>query len=136
MAIRALVVRRPGEHDLVGRTIRALAAAGVSARDAGTDVAAAISAADSPVWLVHAGAWPAHPWPIESPPASASGRPLVAFGCSRGVRSNDPGVASSLYLEVEPARELARSLGEKSDFDEAAQACEQATAGASSDSRR
>ena len=48
--------------------------------DAGADLAAAIAGIDEPVWLVRAGPGRCIPAPIPSPPPSATGRPLVAFG--------------------------------------------------------
>ena len=44
MPARTFVVRPPGEPERVGRTLRALAAAGVDAEDAGADLAGAIAA--------------------------------------------------------------------------------------------
>src|SRR5215475_11831231 len=98
MAAAALVIRRPGERELVGRTLRGLANSGVAARDAGIELAEAIAGAGGPVWLVRAGAWPIHPVPIPSPPASATGRPLVAFGFVSGVMGVDPTNPASLYV--------------------------------------
>ena len=123
MPVHALVVRRRGERERVGRTLRALAAAGIVAEDAGAEIGRAIDDVGGPVWLVRAGAWPAHPGPIAGPPPSATGRPLVAFGAVNGepvaVDSYGP---ASLYLESEPALELARRLGDGCDFDEEARA--------------
>jgi glycosyltransferase involved in cell wall biosynthesis len=119
--VRTLVVRRTAERDLVGRTLRALDAAGVPAQDAATDLASALAGVDEPIWLVRAGAWPVHPGPIPSPPPSATGRPLVAFGSLSAARRVDPSDRpASLYLEVDPARELVQRLTEGCDFDEAA----------------
>src|SRR3954469_20754462 len=106
MPPRTLVIRPPGEPERVGRTRRALAGAGIAAEDAGADLAGAIAGAGSPVWLVRAGAWPAHPGPLATPPRSASGKPLVAFGPVTPGGGDDPGAATSLYLEPEPAAEL------------------------------
>src|SRR5262245_20934652 len=123
MPLRALVVRREGERELVGRTLRALATAGVVAEDAGADIGRAIVGIDGPVWLVRAGAWPAHPGLIPVPPPSATGRPLVAFGAVNGEPvAASPCDPASLYLESEPALDLARRLGEEGDFDGAARA--------------
>src|SRR5918997_1556563 len=120
MPPRTLVVRPPGEPERVGRTRRALASAGIAAEDAGADLAGVIAGAGRPVWLVRAGAWPAHPGPLSAPPRSASGKPLVAFGAVIPEGGPDPGAATSLYLEPEPAAEVARSLGRGCDFDAAA----------------
>jgi glycosyltransferase involved in cell wall biosynthesis len=120
MPVRTLVVRRPGEQEHVGRTLRALATAAVAAEDAGADLAGAIAAAGGPIWLVRAGAWPTRPGPIPSPPPSATGRPLVAFGSVHADGGVDPGRPASLYLEVEPALDLAGRLKGRCDFDEAA----------------
>jgi len=120
MPVRTLVVRRLGEQEQVGRTLRALAAAGVAAQDAGADLAGAIAGVGGPIWLVRAGAWPIHAGPIPSPPKSATGRPLVAFGSVRADPGVDAGSPASLYLEVEPALDLARRLNGRCDFDEAA----------------
>jgi len=116
MPVRTLVVRRRGERTLVGRTLRALASAGVNATDVGADLAGAIALVDGPLWLVRAGAWPAHPGPIPSPPPSATRKPLVALGSA----PDDPARLASLYLDIDPARELARRLSEKSDLDQSA----------------
>jgi len=120
MPVRTLVVRRLGEQEQVGRTLRALAAAGVDALDAGADLAGAIAGVGGPIWLVRAGAWPTHPGPIPSPRKSATGRPLVAFGSVRPDPGVDPGSPASLYLEVDPALDLARRLTRSCDFDAAA----------------
>src|SRR5437762_11705196 len=109
MPVRTLVVRRPGELEQLGRTLRALATTAVATEDAGADLGKAITGAGGPVWLVRAGAWPAHPGPIPSPPPSATGRPLVAFGSVNGVLGEaDPRGPASLYLEAEPAWDLDR----------------------------
>src|SRR4051812_42111224 len=108
MPTQTLVIRRQGERHRVGRTVRALAAAGVGAEDAGIDLAEAIARIRGPVWLVHAGAWPTHQGKITFPPPSATGKPLVAIGAVHaepGFSLNGP---SSLYLEAEPANTLAR----------------------------
>ncbi len=120
MPVRTLVVRRPGEYALVGRTLRALAAAGVAAEDAGPDLAGSIGEVGGPIWLVRAGAWPTHPGPILCPPPSATGRPLVAYGSVHTDHCPDRDDPASLYLEVDPALDLARRLKGKCDFDEAA----------------
>src|SRR3954451_12936106 len=112
MPVRALVVRRRGEPELVGRTLRALATAAVAAADAGADIGRAIAGVGGPVWLVRAGAWPAHPGPITGPPPSAPARPLVALGAVNGeLVASDPRGPASLYLESEPALDLSRRLG-------------------------
>ncbi len=120
MPVATLVIRNPGQHEHVGRTLRALGAVGVAAQDAGTDLAAAIADVDGPVWLVRAGAWPAHRGPVRKPPASATGKPLVALGAVRGDRGIEPDDLASLYLDAEPAGDLVRRLNERSDFDSAA----------------
>src|SRR5262245_5357357 len=107
MPVRALIVRRPGEPGQVGRTLRALAAAGVAADDTGAVLAGAVAGAGWPSWLVRAGACPTHLGPIPSPPPSATGRPLVAFGSVHADPGVDPGCPASLYLEVDPAQDLA-----------------------------
>ena len=123
MPVRALVIRRRGERELVGRTLRALTAAGVVAEHAGADIGRAIGEVRGPVWLVRAGAWPARPGPICGPPPSATGRPLVAFGAVDGEPvPAPPRGPASLYLESGPALDLARRLEDGSDFDEAARA--------------
>ena len=120
MPVRALVVHRPGEPEQVGRTLRALATAGVAAEDAGADLGKAIDGAGGPVWLVRAGAWPARPGPIPCPPPSATGKPLVALGSVNGALVEaDPRGPASLYLEAEPASDLSRRLEGRCDFDEA-----------------
>src|SRR3954468_15035362 len=68
MPLRPLVFRCPAGPERVGRTLRALEAAGVAAEDAGADLAGALARAVGPVWLVRAGAWPAPPGPIPAPP--------------------------------------------------------------------
>jgi glycosyltransferase involved in cell wall biosynthesis len=97
-----------------------LRAAGADADHAGTDLAGAIAGADGPVWLVRAGAWPAHPGPVLTPPPSATGRPLVALGAVLGEPGVEPDGLASVYLDVEPARDLIGRLNESSDFDSAA----------------
>src|SRR6516165_6026365 len=103
MPVRTLVIQRPGQQEQVGRTLRALRAAGADADHAGTDLAGAIAGADGPVWLVRAGAWPAHPGPVLTPPPSATGRPLVALGAVLGEPGVEPDGLASVYLDVEPA---------------------------------
>jgi glycosyltransferase involved in cell wall biosynthesis len=121
MAVRALVIRRPGERELVGRTLRALGVVGVDAQDAGVDPAGAIVGAGGPIWLVSAGAWPTHPGPIPNPPPSATGKPLVAFGSVCGGTEVDPSGPASLYLERDPAQALALRLQGSCEFKQAVQ---------------
>ncbi len=91
------------------RTIRSLAAAGVESRVVPThaELAGELLAASEPQWLVRAGAWQPLPAPIRPIPRSASGRPLIGLGGPGAVDD-----VASLYLEVEPARLLARHLRE------------------------
>jgi glycosyltransferase involved in cell wall biosynthesis len=94
--------------------------AGVGADDPGTDLAPTIAAVGGPIWLVRAGAWPVGPGPISFPPPSATGRPLVAYGSVLTDREVDSQRPASLYLELEPALELARRLTDGCAVDEAA----------------
>lgn len=75
----------PREARLEGRTLRALRARGLDPLDASahaaTELAARLGA--GPVWLVRAGAFPAHEGAIVFPPASATGRALCALGAVR-----------------------------------------------------
>jgi glycosyltransferase involved in cell wall biosynthesis len=118
MPIRALVIRPPGEPERVGRTLRALEAAGVTAEEAGTDLARAVGSAEGSTWLVRAGAWPASPGPISEPPPSATGKPLVAFGATLVEGRADPGLIASIYLDPEPLAELASRLGRGEPLDQ------------------
>jgi glycosyltransferase involved in cell wall biosynthesis len=122
MTPRTLVFRSPAGPERVGRTLRALSAAGVAAEDAGPDLAAALARARGPVWLVRAGAWPARSGPIPAPLPSATGRPLLAYGAVLPGRGHDPdvGAVASLYLEPGPAADLVRKLEKGWDFDRAA----------------
>ncbi len=119
MPVRTLIVRASGEPDLVGRTVRALAAVGVAAEDAGVDLARALAANEEPIWLVRAGSWPMHSGPMQRPPPSATGRPIVALGCVNSSRRDASQRPASVYLDVEPALELARRLVATHDFDAA-----------------
>lgn len=81
--MRAIVFSaRPSDLDRAGRSARALRMAGASVLDlAGaswTELLARIRDAARPVWLVRAGAWPAGTF--TPPPASATGKPLIALG--------------------------------------------------------
>lgn len=94
--MRAIVVatdpaRRPHAH----RTRDALAAAdlAVQVADRPADLIDAL-AAGSRVWLVMAGAWPAHRGAIAAPLPSATARPLVALGAVREV-AGEPGAPGS-----------------------------------------
>src|SRR4051812_18083327 len=120
MPTRALVFRSPGEPERVGRTLRALDAAGVAAEDAGADLAGAIARAGGPIWLVRAGTWPARPGPVPAPPPRPPGGPLGPVGAVLHGWGDDRGAPASLYLEPEPAAELARRLGRGCDLDRAA----------------
>jgi glycosyltransferase involved in cell wall biosynthesis len=75
---------RRGIPLLAGRTLRAIAAAGLQAEDvcslAPAALAQSLAAALSPVWLLRAGAWPVGPFPAAPPPSSASGLPLLGLG--------------------------------------------------------
>lgn len=137
MPVHALVFRRRGERELVGRTLRALAAAGIGAEDARADTGRAIERVGGPVWLVRAGAWPAHTGTIAGPPPSATGRPLVAFGAVNGgpVADGSYGPAS-LYLESEPAIDLCGVWGTGATSMRRHAPSLPTTAGGSSDSRR
>ena len=123
MRAPTFVVRAPGEPERVGRTLRALAAVGIAAHDCGGELARALDRANGPVWLVQAGAWLAGEREPADPPPSATGRPLVALG---GVRPGRAGESAaklpSIYLDPEPAAELARRLIGGMPFDRAAAA--------------
>lgn len=119
MLARPLVVRAPGEPERVGRTLRALAAAGVVAGDTGGDVAGAIRRAQGPVWLVRAGAWPARPGTPTDPPASATGKPLVATGGVFSDRGEELDLSASVYLEADAAAHVAQQLEQGRPVDEA-----------------
>lgn len=97
--MRAIVfAARPPDLDRAGRSVRALRMAGASVHDLSdapsAPLLARIRESARPVWLVRAGAWPAGPF--TPPPASATGRPLIAIGgIAPGadiVADADPGV--------------------------------------------
>ena len=96
----------------MARTLRALAAAGVTAEAAGKDLAGAISRVNGSVWLISAGAWPRQSGQLPVPPPSATGKPLVAIGdvVSDHTRGALAPATVSLYLEPEPAKSLACRL--------------------------
>ncbi|MDR3637084.1 MAG: glycosyltransferase [Isosphaeraceae bacterium] len=119
MQARVFVVRAPGEPERVGRTLRALAAAGIAGEDTGGDLARVIGQAGGAVWLVRAGAWPAPGIKPVDPTPSATGRPLVAFGGVLSERGAELDVGASVYLEAEPAQHVARRLAGGCTFDEA-----------------
>ena len=109
MPLHGLVMRDPGSGSRLARTLRALAAADIMAEEAGKDLAGAIRRVNGPVWLVSAGAWPRQPGPLPTPPASATGKPLVAIGdvVAEPSRAASATVPVSLYLDRQPAQSLA-----------------------------
>ncbi|MBL8798123.1 MAG: glycosyltransferase, partial [Planctomycetia bacterium] len=73
---RTLVYRAaPGDCYRTGRTVRALARAGISAECWNDTLPPA-----GPLWLLRAGCWPVSPDTISLPPPSCTGRPLCALG--------------------------------------------------------
>lgn len=85
---------RAGDAWRAGRTLRGVRLAGLLALDCvgapGQAIAEAIRAVGGPVFLIRAGAWPvARRLPV--PPASATGRPLLALGAvrARGAGTSD-----------------------------------------------
>lgn len=75
---------RRGDWYRAGRTARAAGGLGMDAVDATGEspeaLGARLCALNRPAWLLQAGTWPCAVPPIAFPRASASGRPLVAFG--------------------------------------------------------
>lgn len=75
----------PAQQMRIGRTERALRQAGVAFEiiESRDDLIARISAASEPLLLIEAGAWFVENAPLSPIPASAMGRPLIAFGMVR-----------------------------------------------------
>jgi len=141
MAPRILVAA-PADPRLAwraARTVRVLAQDGLSAEvvrsNAPDALARTVSASHEPAWIVRAGAVPLHA--PRMPAASATGRPLVAFGATHGVLSwsdllartgGDLGrvLASELprvdSVYVQNASMLAESLAAGADLDAAVRA--------------
>jgi glycosyltransferase involved in cell wall biosynthesis len=86
VAPRVIVWSEGGEPVwLAARTRRAVARTGLATCDVlgSKALAAALRGAESPVWLVRAGAWP-FASPLEPPPPSATARALLALGAVLG----------------------------------------------------
>ncbi|MFO0762842.1 MAG: hypothetical protein U0359_40770 [Byssovorax sp.] len=107
----------PGDGARRGRTLRALAGAGLAAIDlAGLDdeaIAAQVEP-DRPVWLLRAGAVPVRAGAPVFPPASATGKPLCAFGAVRPREGEPPGERATMWtaLLARTGGDLGRAEGE------------------------
>jgi len=102
--VRALVyAAEPHDFARLPRTLRSIKAAALEAAVVRDKAAMLLElrGAQTPVWLVRAGAWQPHPARFRAIPPSASGRPLI--GLSSGAHRIHP----SIYLEPEPARAVA-----------------------------
>jgi glycosyltransferase involved in cell wall biosynthesis len=107
--MRALIVATdPARRPHVHRTRDALAAAALAAEVAyrPAELIRALAAASS-VWLVQAGAWPAHHGPIVAPSPSATARPLVALGAVRALAGEAGSRDALAWTQI-----LARTGGE------------------------
>src|SRR6184192_2536816 len=87
MAVRTLVVRRPGELEQLGRTLRALAMTAVAAEDAGADLGKAIAGTGPPA--------PAIALPRSAPASSAATAVIARARSVRPSCSSSPGLRTT-----------------------------------------
>src|SRR5262249_39012729 len=84
---------RPFDRYRCGRTCRAVARLARYVEEVCASTPAALASAllrwPGPVWLIRAGCWPASR-SLDVPPASATGRPLCAFGLVRSPPGTSP----------------------------------------------
>ena len=109
-----IVATDPARSPHAHRTRDALAAANLAAQVAyrPAELSHALAAGSS-VWLVQAGAWPAHRGPIVAPSPSATARPLVALGAVRELAGEAGSRGALAWTQT-----LARTGGELDGLDQ------------------
>jgi glycosyltransferase involved in cell wall biosynthesis len=116
--VRVLVFGdHPGDRYRAGRTVRALCAAAAVIEEvldpSPVALGQAFSRCRGAVWLVRAGAWPAHAGPLTFPARSVTGLALYAFGAIRAEAGSDtaPDEAARQWaaLQAETGGDLLRA---------------------------
>jgi glycosyltransferase involved in cell wall biosynthesis len=116
--VRVLVFGdHPGDRYRAGRTVRALCATAAVIEEvldpSPVALGQAISRCRGAVWLVRAGAWPAHAGPLTFPAPSVTGLALCAFGAVRPEAGSDtaPDEAARQWaaLQAETGGDLSRA---------------------------